>query len=388
MRTKKTMFKQLLMVVAVLFLANACADYGVSEGQGQYSDMNQLIIGGDRAEAGWYNAVVSLHEADSSSVYIGPFCTGTLITDSVVLTAAHCLDVGRRKPKAMSPDSLMIYIGVSPVEAYYAGTLTYEDFLAVSETKIHSSYDNKKLINDIALVRLAQPVPASVATPLPALPADLGFTGSDIGALLNFAGYGQDENGDYGVRLEVDHVLGGLGCTVAGCPGSGVAATQISYSNEIGPCFGDSGGPAFIYRDNTPYVGGITSYGDSTCTVYGVSTRVDAYEAWINAFLGIVEPVCYADADCDDGDPCTINTCANPGTAEASCESAPNPDCGTSGCGDGVCGGVAEGEDCFSCPGDCGQPSYHPRKGLMACCGNGTCDKREDAASCSVDCLP
>ena len=82
------------------------------------------------------------------------------------------------------------------------------------------------------------------------------------------------------------------------------------------------------------------------------------------------------------------NTCANPGTAEASCQSAPNPACGGGGCGDNICGGVAEGEDCFSCPQDCGQPSYHPRKGLMACCGNGTCDKREDASTCSVDCLP
>ena len=353
MRTKKTMFKQLLMVVAVLFLANACADYGINEGQGEFKDMNQLIIGGDRAEAGWYNAVVSLHETTATSVYVGPFCTGTLITDSVVLTAAHCLDVGKRKPRAMAPSGLMIYIGVSPVEAYDNGTLSFDDFLVVSETKIHESYNNRQLVNDIALVRLAQPVPAEVATPLPALPASLGFSESDVGALLNFAGYGQDDIGEYGVRLEVDHVLGSLGCTVDGCPTPGDAATQIAYTNEIGPCFGDSGGPAFIYRDNAPYVGGITSYGDADCAVYGVSTRVDAYEAWINDFAG------------------------------GGGEEPPPPPPG--GCGDGFCDS-AGGETCANCADDC--EISHPKKGVLACCGNGVCEKREDAASCSVDCLP
>jgi secreted trypsin-like serine protease len=349
MRTKKFMFKQLLMVVAVLFLANACADYGIHDGRGDYTEMNQLIIGGDRATAGWYDAVVSLHQTSATGVYVYPFCTGTLIAEDVVLTAAHCLDIGQRKTRTMPPDGLMIYIGISPVEAYNDGTLTFGDFLAVSETKIHARYDNRRLLNDIAILRLAAPV--TDVTPLPALPASLGFTEPDIGAVLNFAGYGQDESGDHGVRLEVDHVLGSLGCDVTGCSTPGDAATQIAYTNEIGPCFGDSGGPAFIFRNNVPYVGGITSYGDADCAVYGVSTRVDAYETWINDFIG-------------------------GGGGEE-----PPP----AGCGDGFCD-IDGGESCDSCPDDC--VIAHPKKGVIACCGNGVCEQREDAASCSVDCLP
>jgi secreted trypsin-like serine protease len=338
------------MVVAVLFLANACADYGINDGQGQYTEMNQLIIGGDRATAGWYDAVVSLHETSPTGVYVYPFCTGTLIAEDVVLTAAHCLDVGNRKPRTMSPGNLMIYIGISPVEAFNDDTLSFDDFHAVSETKMHKDYDSRRLVNDIAILRLAAPVDI---TPIPALPASLGFEDpSDIGATLNFAGFGQDETGDHGVRLEVDHVLGSLGCDVAGCPTPGDAATQIAYTNEIGPCFGDSGGPAFIFRNGSPYVGGITSYGDQYCEVYGVSTRVDAYETWINDFIG--------------------------GTT-------PDPDPEPAGCGDGFCDS-AGGETCDSCPDDC--LIVHPKKGVLACCGNGVCEKREDAASCSVDCLP
>ena len=49
-------------------------------------------------------------------------------------------------------------------------------------------------------------------------------------------------------------------------------------------------------------------------------------------------------------------------------------DCATAQCGDSVCSG---GEDCTSCPGDCGAcPS----------CGDATCDPGEDCSSCPGDC--
>ena len=54
----KIMFKHIMLVAAILFLANACADYGINDGTGQYGEMHQLIIGGDRATEGWYDAVV------------------------------------------------------------------------------------------------------------------------------------------------------------------------------------------------------------------------------------------------------------------------------------------------------------------------------------------
>jgi hypothetical protein len=52
-------------------------------------------------------------------------------------------------------------------------------------------------------------------------------------------------------------------------------------------------------------------------------------------------------------------------------------DCGTGGepiCGDGIC---QQGEDNFSCPGDCPAPPV---------CGNGICELGEDAFSCPGDC--
>jgi secreted trypsin-like serine protease len=59
-----------------------------------------------------------------------------------------------------------------------------------------------------------------------------------------------------------------------------------SRGDDEGPCSGDSGGPAFVDRSGTIYVGGITSFGDAACRTYGVSTRVDAYESWLEGYAG------------------------------------------------------------------------------------------------------
>jgi hypothetical protein len=111
-------------------------------------------------------------------------------------------------------------------------------------------------------------------------------------------------------------------------------------------------------------------------------------------------PACGADADCDDGNSCTADTCASADTCGASCSSAwracgiadgccgpgcdgaSDPDCPLSACGDGVCEG--NGEDCFGCPADCRCTG----KGCVkSCCGDGVC-VGESARQCPVDCAP
>ena len=87
---------------------------------------------------------------------------------------------------------------------------------AVVEALIHPGYDSRQLVNDIGLLRLANPVPETVAVPVAVLPPSQGFSTADVGATLNFAGFGVTETGDSSVRMQVDGVLGGLGCSVTG----------------------------------------------------------------------------------------------------------------------------------------------------------------------------
>ena len=87
---------------------------------------------------------------------------------------------------------------------------------------------------------------------------------------------------------------------------------------------------------------------------------------------------------------------------DATCVSEAEMSCGCSTCGNGVCDSGA-GEDCMSCPSDCGTcaPSCgnglcEPGEDCMSCpfdcgtcapsCGNGLCEPGEDCMSCPFDC--
>ncbi len=319
--TKKTL---VLILGLALLLPVACT--GGDAQQSEFVQHDFPIINGTTASGGIYDAVVSLHQRTGDSVSVDLLCSGPLIGPDVVLTAAHCLDVGNRKPRLMSPAAVAIHFGPNPTDSN-SGRVFY----GVSETWMHPSYNSRDITNDIAMLRLD--MPNNSVTPVPALPASLGFTSADEGTLdLDFAGFGADESDNYNEKLHYVGVLGSI-----------YSASQIYYTQgfaqgEGGPCFGDSGGPAFVVRNGNTYVGGMTSYGDSSCAQYGVSTRADYYEGLINDFVGIVvEPFC-GDSTCDAG------------------------------------------EDCVNCASDCGECPVDPF------CGDGNCDAGEDCVNCVVDC--
>lgn len=298
---------------------------------------SQPIFGGAPPDAPEHAAVVGLHQRSSAGVAVSPFCSGTLVAPSVVLTAAHCLDVarsGKRTFQTMSPAAVAIYVGdqaaIDPAPRVFA----------VVETLIHPQYNRFSNRNDIGLIRLAGPVDG--VDPVPALPAAQGFTAADVGEIVGFAGFGLTEDGTLGEKLQVDLPLGGLGCSVPGCPSPGDAATMVSYVQpDGGPCSGDSGGPLFIVRGGQPYVGAVTSYGDAGCTIYGVSARADAAEGLIRDFIGVPPPPCGADGVCDAA-------CA----ADPDCAPPPAGDCGDGVCGEGEsCDGRAGTQACGDCAG-------------------------------------
>ncbi len=355
----------LLTLCAAPLVLSACdtAEMEVLEGTG--TEAVGKIFGGSAPDAPEHDAVVSLHTLarGGKSVYVSPFCSGTLITEDVVLTAAHCVS-------NTSANKVAVYVGDEPAVDIVSHLYT------VSEVLVHDQYSSAQILNDIALLRLDNAVTEAV-TPVEHLPSADGFTSADIGTTVNFAGFGDDEYGNSGVKLQVDGTLGALGCGVSGCPDGGDTATQVSYSQTTaGPCFGDSGGPMFVYRAGGTYVGGITSYGDSYCTIYGVSTRVDAFESFIEDFLGTGdsgEPCASSESVCDDGidddcdgfTDCDDSDCA----ADAACSSTCD--------GDGVC---EAGEDCGNCASDCdGKTTGKPSK--RYCCGDGTADSAEGDGS-------
>ena len=283
-----------LLACALMMTLGACG--GPTSNNSELNNSQDAIINGELPDEPMHAAVVSLHHRVGDTWYPNIFCSGTLIAPDVVLTAAHCLDEGRNRFDSIEPEDVVIYVGDNPITD--PDPVPY----IVTQVQAHPTYNNRALTGDIGLLRLAS---SPNVTPVAALPASLGLTTADEGAIINFAGFGQDEDGNYDQKLQIDGLLDSL-----------YTDFQIYYVQyDGGPCFGDSGGPAFIKRGGTPYVAGLTSYGDSECAQHGVSTRPDYYDGWINDFIGVIaDPFC-GDGTCDAGEDCS--------TCEADCGACP-----------------------------------------------------------------
>ena len=162
-------------------------------------------------------------------------------------------------------------------------------------------------------------------------------------------------------------------CTSDGCDaGTGCVNTPIDC-DDSDACTSDSCSGGVCVNDTINCDDGDACTNDSCDAGTGcVNDPVQCLpdEVCLN---GVCEPlVCDNDGICESGENC--NNCSN--------------DCfsGSGGfCGDGICAGSANGEDCFSCDLDCRCAG----PGCNACCGDGFCGNNgEKASNCPVDCDP
>lgn len=298
-------FAPSMCTALALVMAGGCAG---DRGEPDRSSAARPLIGGTLSIDD--PAVVALQFPSSNQA----FCTGTLISPSVILTAAHCVDMAGTDPDVTA------FFG----NDIKSGGTRIGIGAKVQHLEWNGSVDDG---NDIALILLNFPQDPF----LPVEMNDVAPLSDEIGTPYRQVGFGvyDRDTGDADGKKRQGTT------SITGVDDPDVV---LSGDDDLSVCFGDSGGPGFITVDEVEYVAGIHSYTTSKdCFPPNGDTRVDIYvDDFVRPWVEENDPTCGSDGMCapigciDDPD-CT--PCGHDGTCASGCD-LPDADCPTSGLGE------------------------------------------------------
>jgi secreted trypsin-like serine protease len=231
------------------------------------------IIGGAEAtgEEAFSKTIVSLMNVRKASL-----CTASIYSDSLLVTAAHCLNGSAARDlrvvfgKSMDSQDLVIRAAdafvVAPSWTLRQRQLTDTGDIALVHFRggLAPGYKPAKILTDASALKIDQPV--------------------------TLAGYGTSD----GVSKTGDGRLRFVETMISNTTFSSTEVL-VDQSHGKGACHGDSGGPAYVKIDGQLYLWGITSRGvndiNDDCSVSSAYTVVPSYLKWLERTASLMAPL-------------------------------------------------------------------------------------------------
>jgi len=258
---------RLALLAALAVSTIACTQDDVTGEEEKVEETASEIVGGTEATPGAWAGTVALYMGSSQG------CGGSLIADSWVLTAGHCV-----RPNVANG-------GISKVviNRHRLSQSTVGETRLVNQVIRHTGF-NADMDNDIALLHLATPTSAPKARLLTKQQAASVAAGANV----TVVGWGNtsEMGGSSDVLRQVTvPVISNTSCRTQPMY-SDVTANMICAAFSQGgkdSCQGDSGGPLFMTLNGQKTQVGLVSWGIGCArpNAPGVYTRISNYLDWI-----------------------------------------------------------------------------------------------------------
>ncbi|RZB70352.1 uncharacterized protein BDFB_004195 [Asbolus verrucosus] len=260
---------------------------------GQQNSDNK-IVGGTETYLGEFPWLALLKYVKRNKIQYA--CSGSLINEQYVLTAAHCVDpdIIRRKDLGKLQSVILGEYDIRNetdciYQRYGEDCADPPQVFSAKDYVIHPNYNSSTMINDIAIIRLdRKAIFSDYVRPICLPPSNFNMQGNETFTISGWGRTETEKRSSIKRKASLKYVEQARCDKYNGRRRLSNRQICVGVGNGVDSCYGDSGGPLMLDRRTgsgfATFIVGMVSYGyGQLCGSFpGVYTYVPPYIDWID----------------------------------------------------------------------------------------------------------